>query len=355
LSIGSNLPLFDVRQSVTPLLAVPGNLALQTGLGWASVRRRSRGLYPEAQGSFMKLLSFFARPASAGASLAACAVVAALAASPALLRAEDDPVVARVNGTDVRQSDLAMAEEDLGSNIPQMTPEAKREYLITFVGDMLLVAKAAEAKKVADTNEFKQKLAYNRTKLLMETYLQSEAKAAVTDAELRKVYDEAIGQMKSEPEVRARHILVETEDEAKAIVDQLKGGADFAALAKEKSKDPGSAQNGGDLDFMGKSELVPEFAEVAFKMYPGQTSNPVKTQFGWHVIKLEEKRNRQPPTFEQLKDRIEAFVARKAQTELVTQLRESAKVERLDKPATPATPAPAAPGAPAPGNPPAKK
>jgi len=167
---------------------------------------------------------------------------------------------------------------------------------------------------------------------------------------MRKVYEEAIKQANSEEEVRARHILVETEDEAKALVDQLKGGADFATLAKEKSKDPGSAQNGGDLDFMGKSELVPEFAEVAFKMFPGQTSNPVKTQFGWHIIKLEEKRNRQPPTFEQLKERIEAFVMRKAQTEMVTQLRETAKVERLDKPATPATPAPAAPGgAPAPG------
>src|SRR2546430_4587621 len=140
---------------------------------------------------------------------------------------------------------------------------------------------------------------------------------------------------------RARHILVQGEDEAKAILEQLKKGADFATLAKEKSKDPG-AVDGGDLGYFTKDQMVPEFADVAFKMYPGQTSNPVKTQFGWHVIKLEEKRNRQPPAFEQLKDRIEAFVMRKAQTELVTQLRETAKVERLDKPATPATPAPGA-------------
>src|SRR5262249_11935729 len=129
------------------------------------------------------------------------------------------------------------------------------------------------------------------------------------------------------------------EDEAKAIVDQLKGGADFATLAREKSKDPGSAPKGGDLDFMVKSELVPEFADVAFKMYPGQTSNPVKTQFGWHVIKLEEKRNRQAPPFAPLKDQIELYGMRKAQTELVTKLRKTAKVERLDKPATPAAPA----------------
>ena len=99
----------------------------------------------------MKLLSYFARPALAGASLSALALLAALGVSPALVRAQDDPVVARVNGTDVRQSDLAMAEEDLGSNVPQMTPEAKRDYLITFVGDMMLVAQAAEAKKMADS------------------------------------------------------------------------------------------------------------------------------------------------------------------------------------------------------------
>jgi len=303
------------------------------------------GALSRTKDRFMKLLSFFARPASAGASLAVLAVAAALVASPAL-RAEDDPVVARVNGTDVRQSDLAMAEEDLGSNIPQMTPEAKREYLITFVGDMLLVAKAAEAKKVADSNEFKQKLAYTRTKLLMETYLQSEAKAAVTDAELHKVYDEAVGQMKSEPEVRARHILVETEDEAKTVVAELKKGADFAELAKTKSKDPGSA-DGGDLGYFTKDQMVPEFSEVAFKLDKGQLSDPVKSQFGWHVIKVEDKRNRQPPEFDKVKDQLENFVVRRQQGALITKLRAEGKIERIGAPApaAPATPAPAAPPA----------
>jgi len=289
----------------------------------------------------MKLLSFFARPASAGASLAALALVAALSTSSGAVRAEDDPVVARVNGTDVRQSDLAMAEEDLGGNIPQMTPEAKREYLITFVGDMLLVAKAAEAKKVADTNEFKQKLAYARTKLLMESYLQSEAKAAVTDAELHKVYDEAVGQMKSEPEVHARHILVETEDEAKALVAELKKGGDFAELAKAKSKDPG-ASDGGDLGWFTKDQMVPEFSEVAFKLDKGQLSDPVKSQFGWHVIKVEDKRMRQPPEFEKVRDQLENFVVRRQQSAVITKLRAEGKIERIGAP-TPAAPAPAAP------------
>ena len=140
--------------------------------------------------------------------------------------------------------------------------------------------------------------------------------------------------MGGQEEVHARHILVETEDEAKAIVEQLKGGADFATLAKEKSKDPGAA-DGGDLGYFTKEQMVPEFAEVAFKMYPGQLSNPVKTQFGWHVIKVEDKRAKQAPEFEKVKDQIEAFLARKAQTEFVAKLRQTAKIERLDKPAEP--------------------
>jgi peptidyl-prolyl cis-trans isomerase C len=124
---------------------------------------------------------------------------------------------------------------------------------------------------------------------------------------------------------------VETEDEAKAILEQVKGGADFADLAKQKSKDPSAQEGGGDLGYFTKGQMVPEFSEVAFKMYPGQVSNPVKSQFGWHIIKVEDKRTRQPPPFELVKDQIYQYVARRAQAEFVAQLRETAKIERLDK------------------------
>ena len=149
---------------------------------------------------------------------------------------------------------------------------------------------------------------------------------------MQKIYDDAVKSMGGQEEVHARHILVETEDEAKAILEQLKGGADFATLAKEKSKDPGAAE-GGDLGYFTKDQMVPEFAEVAFKMYPGQLSNPVKTQFGWHIIKVEDKRTKQPPEFEKVKEQIEAYLARKAQSDFVAKLRQTAKVERLDNPA----------------------
>ena len=289
----------------------------------------------------MTLLPSIRRPALSGLTLSVCALAIAAILTAPVARAQDDPVVARVNGTEVRQSDLAAAEEDLGGNIPQMTPEAKRDYLITFVGDMILVAKAAEAKKMGDTDDFKKKLAYARTKLLMEQLLQSEAKAAVNDAAMHKVYDEAIGQMKKETEVHARHILVETEDEAKAVVAELKKGADFAELAKAKSKDPGSA-DGGDLGYFTKDQMVPEFSEVAFKLDKGQLSDPVKSQFGWHVIKVEDKRNRQPPEFDKVKDQLENFVVRRQQSALITKLRAEGKIERIGAPAAPAPAAPPA-------------
>jgi peptidyl-prolyl cis-trans isomerase C len=241
-----------------------------------------------------------------------------------------DPVIARVNGVDIKQSDLALAEEDVGADMQAASPEAKREHLISYLADIIMVTQAADKKNVADNPDFKRRLAFLRNKLLMGFELQQEAKTALTDEALRQTYDEAVKSMSGQEEVRARHILVESEDEAKAILEQLKGGADFATVAKEKSKDPGAAE-GGDLGYFTKDQMVPEFADVAFKMYPGQLSNPVKTQFGWHVIKVEDKRTRQPPEFEKVKDQIEAYLARKAQSDFITKLRQSAKVERLDK------------------------
>jgi peptidyl-prolyl cis-trans isomerase C len=251
-------------------------------------------------------------------------------------RAQDaNPVLAKVNGAEIRQSDLTLAEEELGPSLAQMDPSTKRENVLTFLIDMKIVAKAAEDKKVEDNAEFKRRLAFTRNRLLMDSLLATEGKAATTDEAMKKVYEDASKQITSEQEVHARHILVETEDDAKAIAAELKKGADFAELAKKKSKDPG-ASDGGDLGFFTKEQMVPEFSAVAFKLEPGKISDPVKSQFGWHVIKVEEKRNRKAPAFEQVKAQIETFVTRKAQADYVAKLREAAKVERLDKPAEPA-------------------
>ena len=295
----------------------------------------------------------------------AAAVLFSLALiSPALpaWAQDSDPVVARVNGTEIRASDLTMIEEEVGSSLQPMPPEARRDYLITLLSDTILVAQEGEKKKLADTPDFKRRLMFLRSRLLSEAVLQDEAKSAVTEAALRQLYDEAVKQMGTEKEVRARHILFgapdddqQASDAAKAkvvaVIARLKNGEDFAKLATELTEDPSGRENGGDLGYFTKDRMVPEFAEVAFKLEPGMISEPVRTQFGWHVLKVEDKRDRAVPEFEMVKDQLEKHLVRKSQSELVTRLRASAKIEKIDaKPdatsgATAA--APAAPSAPA--------
>jgi peptidyl-prolyl cis-trans isomerase C len=255
----------------------------------------------------------------------------ALALATGTARAEDK-VLAKVNGAEIRQSDVALAEEELGPSLAQMDPATKDENVLAFLIDMKIVSKAAEDKKIQDSDDFKKRLAFTRNRLLMDSLLASEGKAATSDDAMKKVYEQASKEITGEEEVHARHILVETEDEAKAIKAELDKGADFAELAKKKSKDPG-ASDGGDLGFFTKDQMVPEFSKVAFELDPGKISDPVKSQFGWHIIKVEEKRKRKAPDFEQVKSQIETYVTRKAQADYVGKLREAAKIERLDKPA----------------------
>jgi peptidyl-prolyl cis-trans isomerase C len=266
----------------------------------------------------------------ASTALAGCLAFALLAGLP--VRAQEaNPVLAKVNGAEIRASDVALAEEELGPSLAQMDPATKKENVLSFLIDMKIVSKEAEDKKIADRDDFKTRLAFARNRLLMDNLLAVEGKAATTDENMKKVYEDAAKQITGEQEVHARHILVETEDQAKKIEDELKKGADFAELAKKESKDPG-ASDGGDLGFFTKDQMVPEFSAVAFALEPGKISDPVKTQFGWHVIKVEEKRTRKAPDFEQVKPQIETYVVRKAQADYVAKLRTAAKVERMDKP-----------------------
>jgi peptidyl-prolyl cis-trans isomerase C len=247
-----------------------------------------------------------------------------------------DPVVAKVDGVDIHESDVALAEEDA-------TPEARRNYLVTHLVDMILLSRAAEEQGLSGSDDFKRRFAAMRTKLLAGLMLRQVAQKSVNEEAMHKVYDDAIKQMGDEQEVRARHILVETEDQAKAIQADLKKGADFAELAKQKSKDPAAA-DGGDLGYFTKDQMVPEFADVAFKLDKGQVSDPVKTAFGWHIIKVEDKRKKPVPTFDQVKDQLATVVVQQSQADLVNKLRTQAKIERTNPPppAAPATNAPAA-------------
>src|SRR5664280_3428246 len=219
------------------------------------------------------------------------ASLALLLATATPLRAQDkDPLVATVNGTEIHQSDLVVAEEEAGQ-LPPMSPDAKKDYLVQFMADMILVSKAAEAKKLGDGADFKRKIAFMRDKLLMEQLLQSVGKEALTDEATHKVYDDAVKQLGEQQEVHARHILIraapgddkagkEAEDKIKAVIERLKKGEDFAKVASDVTEDPSGKANGGDLGYFSKEQMVPEFSDTAFKLEKGQISEPVKTQFG---------------------------------------------------------------------------
>lgn len=244
-------------------------------------------------------------------------------------KADPARILVKVDGAVITEADLALAAEDLGGG-----PEAQnRDALIAYLIDLKMGAKAAADNKAGDSEDFKRRLAHQRDKLLLEDYLANEAHKAVTPEAIAKLYEETIKSLPPEQEVRARHILVDSEDQAKQVIARLTKGEDFAKVSAELSKDPGSGKEGGDLGWFTKERMVPEFAEAAFKLEPGKLSDPVKTQFGWHVLKVEEKRAHQPPKLEEVRDQIAQYLERKSQQDIILALRAKAKIERLDQPA----------------------
>ena len=281
--------------------------------------------------------------------LAAASLLTLASLSPAAAK-----VMATVNGVDITDDDVKVALDDLGPNLPAQLKGPQRDaYALDYLIDLKLVADQAGKDKLGDNPEFARKMAYYHDKILMETMLGNTAKASATEESEKKVYDDAAKARKPEQEIHARHILVPTEAEAKAALDRVKKGEDFAKVADEVSKDPGS--QGGDLGWFTRDKMVKEFAEAAFKLDEGQVSDPVKSEFGWHVIKVEGKREKAFPPFEQVKDQVARYVVQKAQSDLIMKLRDGAKIVRADPPPPPlapdatAAPAPdmAAPDAPA--------
>ena len=280
-----------------------------------------------------------------GVALALSALLAI--AAPHVATAQDDPasrVVARASGIEITEADVAIAAEDPSLSLPQMGEEQRRGIIIGYLIDLKLGARAATEAQLAESEDFERRLGYFRDKLLLDEYLQRRVEAAVTEEAARALYDETLAAVEPEEEVRARHILVPAEEEAQAVVARLEAGEDFAAVAADVSQDPGSRAQGGDLGFFTRERMVAPFAEAAFALEPGQTSGPVQSQFGWHVIRVEERRERPIPGFEEMRPQIDSYLARRAQQETILSLRQNAEIERLDVPAEGAAPgqAPAA-------------
>jgi peptidyl-prolyl cis-trans isomerase C len=254
-----------------------------------------------------------------------------LAASLALVSlpaSAEDPVVARVNGVDIKQSDLDFAASEVGPRLSNFLPEDRRRVLLQYVIETELMAGAAEKDKLNEAADFADRVKYHGRRALRDAFFDSRISKAVPDEETKKIYDEKVTSLKPEQEIRARHILVATEPEAKEVAERLKKGEDFATLANEKSKDTNA--KGGDLGFFGRGQMLKPFEDAAFALDVGQISEPVQTQFGWHIIKVEEKRDQPVPTFDQVKEAIKAQLVQQKAQEVVTGLRNAAKIEVVD-------------------------
>lgn len=263
--------------------------------------------------------------------VAIAAVLATATTFPVVPAQAADKVLARVDGTDITEADLRLAQSEIGPNINSI-PEAQRlRVLVEYLVENRLLASAAERENLGTGAEFETRLAYYRSRALRDSFFDKKIAGAVTEVEAKAVFDKQMAAVTPIDEAHARHILVEKKDEADDVLAKLKAGGDFAALAKEKSKDPGSGANGGDLGYFAKGQMVKPFEEATFALKPGEISEPVQSQFGWHIIKLEDKRTRPLPTFESVKERIlNSMLQRKAE-EVVGGLRGAAKIEYVDE------------------------
>lgn len=274
------------------------------------------------------------------------AVALTLFAVPSL--AADDPVVATVGTTQIHLSEVARTQQQLPD--PYRTYPLQMLYpdLLDMVIDRHIAAAEARKQGLADDPAVKETMARIEDQLLQRTLLDRHVDKVLTDEVLKVRYDKMVAETPPSDLVHARHILVDSEAEAKSIIEQLGKGADFIKLAEEKSTGP-SKSKGGDLGYFGQGEMVPEFATAAFALKPGEvTQTPVQTQFGWHVIKVEDRKKAEAPTFEEAREELKAEATREVGGAFVKELRTTAKVERFNMDGTPFTPPAPAPITPAP-------
>lgn len=260
----------------------------------------------------------------------------ALAACVALISFQvpafaEDGVVAKVGNLEIRQSDLDLAIANLDPQLSQLPDEQKRIAALSGAIDVKLLAANATGEGMKDDPAYLARMQFIADRELHNLYFKKHVVDAVSDADVKARYDKEIAALPKQEEVSVRHILVKTEEEAKAIIAELDAGKDFAELAKEKSTDPNKSE-GGDLGYFTKGRMVPEFEEAAFAMEKGTYSKtPVKTQFGFHVIKVEDKRDAPPPAFDQVAQQIRQLVMRDKYLELIAKAKTEQKIEILDE------------------------
>jgi peptidyl-prolyl cis-trans isomerase C len=256
-------------------------------------------------------------------------VVAGLLGWPSVVLAAEDKVIAKVNGHEITTTEVEIAAEDIVLQLTDLPPKLRFPFIVEYLVERHLLAQAAVKEGVAESEEYKDRLAFYQAKSLRDAYFYKNIRPTISDEDVKTAYEKEASKIKVAERVRARHILVATEKEAKDVIARLEKGEKFEDLAKNLSRD-GSKEYGGDLGYFSAEEMVPEFSKAAFALKVGGLSKPIKTNYGWHVIKLEDRKKGGAQPFDQVRGSIRAILTRKKVQEKVLELRKLAKIEILD-------------------------
>jgi peptidyl-prolyl cis-trans isomerase C len=242
---------------------------------------------------------------------------------------DDNSVIAIVNGYEIRTSEVRMAFDDVIGQLPNLPKKLRYPFVVEFLVERHLLAQLANKEGIAETDDYKRRLAAYQAKALRDSYLSQVISKTVSEDEVKAVYADESKKLTETERIRARHILVASEKEAQAVIDKLAKGEKFEALAKQFSLD-GSKDYGGDLGYFSAPEMVPAFSKAAFQLKKGEISKPVKTDFGWHVIKLEDRKQGTAQPYDQVKNAIRNVLVRQKVQEKLASLKDTAKVEIID-------------------------
>src|SRR5262245_27767956 len=257
-------------------------------------------------------------------------MAAVFAALGGLSVGAQERVVAKVNGKPITDTDMRLAEAEIGSHRGSLPEATKRRVLIEFLIENQLFADAAEGQNLGTGQPSDERTPYWRRRALRDAYFDKSVRHTISEADARTVYAGQVGALKSGEEVRARHILLDSKDRAREVYEKLAHGSDFAQLARQYSKDPGSKDQGGELGFFARGQMVPQFEDVAFRLKKGEISEPVESQFGWHIVRIDDRRQRAAPPFETVKERVVASMIHKRAQQVAADLRSKAQIEYID-------------------------
>jgi peptidyl-prolyl cis-trans isomerase C len=242
---------------------------------------------------------------------------------------DDNAVIAIVNGYEIRTSEVRMAFDDVIGQLPNLPKKLRYPFVVEFLVERHLLAQLANKDGIADTDDYKRRLAAYQAKALRDSYLAQVISKEVTEDEIKAVYEDEAKKLKETERIRARHILVASEKEAQAVAAKLAKGEKFEALAKQFSLD-GSKDYGGDLGYFSAPEMVPAFSKAAFALKKDEVSPPIKTDFGWHIIRLEDRKQGAAQPYDQVKSAIRNVLVRQKVQAKLASLKDSAKVEIVD-------------------------